>query len=65
VRRWLLQDRPAGLIGQRIAAKSVTAVDDGTIPDRRGSSAAPATSPPMPDRSALMRAQPAAKQDSL
>src|SRR5437879_3428566 len=27
----------AGLIGQRIAAKGVTVVDDGTIPDRRGS----------------------------
>jgi TldD protein len=27
----------AGLMGQRIAAKGVTIVDDGTIPDRRGS----------------------------
>jgi TldD protein len=27
----------AGLMGQRIAAKGVTVVDDGTIPDRRGS----------------------------
>ncbi len=27
----------AGLVGQRIAAKGVTVVDDGTIPDRRGS----------------------------
>jgi TldD protein len=27
----------SGLIGQRIAAKGVTVVDDGTIPDRRGS----------------------------
>jgi TldD protein len=27
----------AGLLGQRIAAKGVTVVDDGTIPDRRGS----------------------------
>ena len=27
----------AGLIGQRIASKGVTVVDDGTIPDRRGS----------------------------
>ena len=27
----------AGLIGQRVAAKGVTVLDDGTIPDRRGS----------------------------
>jgi TldD protein len=27
----------AGLMGQRIASKGVTVVDDGTIPDRRGS----------------------------
>jgi TldD protein len=27
----------AGLLGQRIAAKGVTVLDDGTIPDRRGS----------------------------
>jgi TldD protein len=27
----------AGLMGQRIAAKGITVVDDGTIPDRRGS----------------------------
>jgi len=27
----------AGLLGQRIAAKGVTVVDDGTLPDRRGS----------------------------
>jgi len=27
----------AGLMGQRIAAKGVTVVDDGTLPDRRGS----------------------------
>jgi TldD protein len=27
----------AGLMGQRVAAKGVTVVDDGTIPDRRGS----------------------------
>lgn len=27
----------SGLIGQRVAAKGVTVVDDGTIPDRRGS----------------------------
>jgi TldD protein len=27
----------AGLLGQRIAAKGITVVDDGTIPDRRGS----------------------------
>jgi TldD protein len=27
----------AGLLGQRIAAKGVTVVDDGTMPDRRGS----------------------------
>ena len=27
----------SGLIGQRIAAKGVTVVDDGTLPDRRGS----------------------------
>jgi TldD protein len=27
----------AGLLGERIAAKGVTVVDDGTIPDRRGS----------------------------
>jgi len=27
----------AGLMGQRIAAKGVTVLDDGTIPDRRGS----------------------------
>src|SRR5881398_498024 len=27
----------AGLVGQRVAAKGVTVVDDGTIPDRRGS----------------------------
>ena len=27
----------SGLIGQRVAAKGVTVVDDGTLPDRRGS----------------------------
>ena len=27
----------AGLMGQRVAAKGVTVIDDGTIPDRRGS----------------------------
>ena len=27
----------AGLMGQRVAAKGVTVVDDGTMPDRRGS----------------------------
>jgi TldD protein len=27
----------AGLMGQRIAAPGVTVLDDGTIPDRRGS----------------------------
>src|SRR6202041_2865009 len=27
----------SGLMGQRVAAKGVTVVDDGTIPDRRGS----------------------------
>jgi TldD protein len=27
----------AGLVGQRVAAKGVTVLDDGTIPDRRGS----------------------------
>ena len=27
----------AGLVGQRVAAKGVTVVDDGTLPDRRGS----------------------------
>jgi TldD protein len=27
----------AGLMGQRIAAKGITVVDDGTLPDRRGS----------------------------
>ena len=27
----------AGLMGQRVAAKGVTVVDDGTLPDRRGS----------------------------
>ena len=27
----------SGLIGQRVAAPGVTVVDDGTLPDRRGS----------------------------